>query len=157
MIVTNVLAPICAVIFYSMWNKIPQLSFSNENWIKCFYGHIGHSTWIWSINVTASSLQIWWKYIVAQVREKQVLENGTRIPRSQKKYSNLERLEVGLGQARAAIREAQHGNQTEDHFYVPNGPMYWNPKAFHRYIFFSIFTVPRKSHWTLYSLKIVLK
>lgn len=66
------------------------------------------------------------------VREKQVHENGTRIPRSQKKYINLEKLEVGLGRARGAIREAQHGNQTEDHFYVPNGPMYWNPKAFHR-------------------------
>ncbi|KAL2514295.1 putative glycosyltransferase [Forsythia ovata] len=66
------------------------------------------------------------------VREKQVHENGTRIRRSQKNYSNLEKLEFGLGQARAAIREAQHGNQTEDPFYVPNGPMYWNPKAFHR-------------------------
>ncbi|PHT36809.1 putative glycosyltransferase [Capsicum baccatum] len=52
---------------------------------------------------------------------------------SKKKLSNLERVEAGLGQVRAAIREAQSKNQTSnDPEYVPEGPCYWNPKAFHR-------------------------
>lgn len=53
---------------------------------------------------------------------------------SKKKLSNLERVEAGLGQVRAAIREAESKNQTSnDPEYVPEGPCYWNPKAFHRY------------------------
>ncbi|KAA8516638.1 hypothetical protein F0562_016856 [Nyssa sinensis] len=52
--------------------------------------------------------------------------------RSQKKYSNLERVEAGLAQARAAIKEAKNGNQTQDPDYIPSGPMYWNANAFHR-------------------------
>ncbi|XP_059296285.1 probable glycosyltransferase At5g03795 isoform X2 [Lycium ferocissimum] len=51
---------------------------------------------------------------------------------SKKKLSNLERIEAGLGQVRAAIK-AQSGNRTlDDPEYVPKGPCYWNPSAFHR-------------------------
>ncbi|KAA8518649.1 hypothetical protein F0562_016123 [Nyssa sinensis] len=51
----------------------------------------------------------------------------------QRKHSNLERLEAGLGRARAAIREAKNENQTlGDLDYFPRGPIYWNANAFHR-------------------------
>ena len=64
-----------------------------------------------------------------------------RSARSQKSHGNvLERLEAGLVQARTAIREAKNGNQTQkDPEYVPVGPIYWNTKAFQRYIYIYIY------------------
>ncbi|XP_042475475.1 probable glycosyltransferase At5g03795 [Macadamia integrifolia] len=55
----------------------------------------------------------------------------TKMP---KEYSRLERLEARLARTRAAIREAAWSwNQTvPDQDYVPQGPMYWKPRAFHR-------------------------
>ncbi|XP_073274440.1 probable glycosyltransferase At5g03795 [Primulina huaijiensis] len=68
-----------------------------------------------------------------QVKNGDGNQNVTEAPVSQRKYSDLKILEVDLSQARAAIKEAKGGNQTEeDHDYVPNGPMYWNPQVFHR-------------------------
>ncbi|KAG4959593.1 hypothetical protein AAZX31_13G131600 [Glycine max] len=49
-----------------------------------------------------------------------------------RKFSFLDKTEAVLAQARAAIREAENWNQTQDSDYVPVGPMYWNPKEFHR-------------------------
>ncbi|CAM8961776.1 unnamed protein product [Rhodiola kirilowii] len=50
--------------------------------------------------------------------------------------TRLDRLEAGLQIARAAIRDAGwvNVNQTpfKDQDYIPNGPMYWNSKAFQR-------------------------
>lgn len=48
--------------------------------------------------------------------------------------TKLEKLEAGLQRARVAIKEASIGNQTQDPDFVPLGPMYWDSKAFHRYI-----------------------
>ncbi|KAI3471998.1 hypothetical protein Pfo_028686 [Paulownia fortunei] len=62
--------------------------------------------------------------------------NDTRVlplsPRINKRFSNLQILEAKLQQARAVIRDAQRGNGTYDSGYIPTGPIYWNPSAFHR-------------------------
>jgi len=53
------------------------------------------------------------------------------------KSNILEKTEVGLAQARAAIREVRNENYpTLDSDYVPMGPVYLNPKTFHRYNYF---------------------
>ncbi|KAL6496295.1 hypothetical protein OROGR_029553 [Orobanche gracilis] len=71
------------------------------------------------------------------VKNRERCPNIARIPgstsSSDRKYSDLEMVEADLAQARAAIREAKGGNETlQDPDYVPDGPMYWDPKAFHR-------------------------
>ncbi|CAI9766349.1 unnamed protein product [Fraxinus pennsylvanica] len=60
-------------------------------------------------------------------------ETDTRLlnPRIIKKLSNMERLEAKLQQARTTIRDSHMRNRSQDPDYVPDGPIYLNPKAFH--------------------------
>ncbi|KAL8036292.1 hypothetical protein ABFS82_12G146200 [Erythranthe guttata] len=63
------------------------------------------------------------------VRNEDKYRNFTRT------YSSLEMVEADLAQTRDAISQAKKGgNETRDPDpdYVPDGPMYWNPKVFHR-------------------------
>lgn len=53
--------------------------------------------------------------------------------KARRDYTKLDRLEAGLRRARAAIKEANHGNQTQDTDYAPVGPMYRCANAFYRY------------------------
>ncbi|KAL8504991.1 hypothetical protein ACS0TY_016258 [Phlomoides rotata] len=66
------------------------------------------------------------------VKIEDIYKNETSSRKSEKMYSKLEKVEADLSEARAAIREARTGNQTQDPDYVPNGPMYWDPKVFLR-------------------------
>ncbi|KAG6412090.1 hypothetical protein SASPL_124756 [Salvia splendens] len=63
-----------------------------------------------------------------------VKNNITRIEGPERKYSPLAKVEADLAQARASIRAELAGNHTDivDPDYVPTGPMYWDPKVFHR-------------------------
>lgn len=53
----------------------------------------------------------------------------------EKVATDLEKLEIGLQKARAAIKEAKHTNLTYyDPDFKPVGPIYWNSNAFQRYV-----------------------
>ncbi|XP_041024931.1 probable glycosyltransferase At5g03795 isoform X1 [Juglans microcarpa x Juglans regia] len=60
--------------------------------------------------------------------------NESHVPmmKARRDYTKLDRLEAGLTRARAAIKEAKHGNQTQDPDYAPVGPMYRRANAFYR-------------------------
>ncbi|XP_009413449.2 probable glycosyltransferase At5g03795 [Musa acuminata AAA Group] len=69
--------------------------------------------------------------------EHNTTEDAIPLPRGRgKRYTKLQRLELGLGRARAAIKKAfrNAGNRTAlpDKDYVPQGPLYRNAYAFHR-------------------------
>ncbi|GLT25786.1 hypothetical protein SLA2020_008950 [Shorea laevis] len=55
-------------------------------------------------------------------------------PKRRRVKTNLDKLEIGLLQARAAIRAAAaaNGSRVQDPDYIPSGPIYLNAKAFHR-------------------------
>ncbi|KAK9168467.1 hypothetical protein Syun_000607 [Stephania yunnanensis] len=51
-----------------------------------------------------------------------------------REYTKLEKLELGLARARKSIQESiQVGSKASDVEYIPEGPIYRNALAFHRY------------------------
>ncbi|KAK3005664.1 hypothetical protein RJ639_006109 [Escallonia herrerae] len=79
-----------------------------------------------SLNITANGTRI-----IPSLNQSHDFPIDVRI---RKEYTSLDRLEAGLGRARAAIRDAKNGHRLNDSDYIPTGPMYWNPSIFHRLI-----------------------
>lgn len=91
--------------------------------------------WLIAIPLILVSLYFGLKNSTSYVYSKNHENINPSIPQLEKKLiSNLEKVEAGLIRVRVAIKEAQSKNQTfHDPDYVPTGPIYWNPTAFHRY------------------------
>ncbi|PWA73838.1 hypothetical protein CTI12_AA257880 [Artemisia annua] len=54
---------------------------------------------------------------------------------NKKPQTNLQKIERGLAQARAAIKKVRNSHLTEeDPDYVPSGSVYWHANTFHRYV-----------------------
>lgn len=81
-----------------------------------------------SVSATNMNLTV---AVVAAINETHAVPMKAKPKRA---VTKLRKLEAGLQRARVAVKEAALGNQTQDPDFVPLGPMYWDSKAFHRYI-----------------------